>query len=52
MCDASGRTLPTMRSASVGATLLRQLGLDSHRLEYPGRKRLEIDFGEVIREIV
>jgi uncharacterized protein (DUF1501 family) len=36
----------------IHATLLRQLGLDSHRLEYPGRKRLEIDFGEVIREIV
>jgi uncharacterized protein (DUF1501 family) len=36
----------------IHATLLRQLGIDSHRMEYPGRKRLEIDFGEVIREIV
>lgn len=37
---------------NVHATLLRQLGLDSHRLEVAGRKRLEMDFGEVIREIV
>lgn len=36
----------------VHATVLRQLGLDSHRLEVPGRKRLELEFGEVIREIV
>jgi len=34
------------------ATLLWQLGLDPHKLEIPGRKRLEIDFGEPIREIV
>ncbi|MEX2176813.1 MAG: DUF1501 domain-containing protein [Pirellulaceae bacterium] len=34
------------------ATLLHQLGLDSRRLEIPGRKRLEIDFGQPIREIV
>jgi Protein of unknown function (DUF1501) len=34
------------------ATLLHQLGLDSHRLEIPGRKRLEIDFGQPIREIM
>ena len=34
------------------ATLLHQLGLDSHRLEIPGRKRLEIDFGQVMREII
>jgi hypothetical protein len=28
------------------------MGLDSYRLEIPGRKRLEIDHGEVIREII
>jgi hypothetical protein len=36
----------------IHATLLHQLGLDSHRLEVAGRKRLEIDFGEVIPEIL
>ena len=34
------------------ATVLRQLGLDPRRLEIPGRKRLEIDFGEPIRDII
>ena len=34
------------------ATVLHQLGLDSHRLEIPGRKRLDIDHGAVIREIL
>jgi len=34
------------------ATVLHQLGLDPHRLEVPGHKRLEIDFGEPIREIM
>jgi len=34
------------------ATILHQLGLDAHRLEIPGRKRLEMDFGQVIREII
>jgi hypothetical protein len=34
------------------ATVLHQLGLNSHRLEIPGHKRLEIDFGEPIREII
>ncbi|HEX5104032.1 MAG TPA: DUF1501 domain-containing protein, partial [Pirellulaceae bacterium] len=34
------------------ATLLHQLGLNPRQLEIPGRKRLEIDFGEPIREIV
>jgi hypothetical protein len=28
------------------------LGLDSRRLEVPGRKRLEIDHGQAIREIM
>lgn len=34
------------------ATVLHQLGLDPRKLEVPGRKRLEIDFGQPIREIV
>lgn len=34
------------------ATVLHQLGLDSHRLEVPGRKRLETDIGEVIHEVL
>lgn len=34
------------------ATLLHQLGLDSRRLVIPGRKRLDIDFGEPIRGII
>ncbi len=34
------------------ATVLHQLGLDSRKLEIPGRKRLEIDFGKPIREII
>ena len=33
------------------ATVLQQLGLDSRKLELPGHKRLEIDFGKPIREI-
>ncbi|MGE0608762.1 MAG: DUF1501 domain-containing protein [Pirellulales bacterium] len=36
----------------VHATVLHQLGLDPRRLEIPGRKRLEIDFGQPIREII
>jgi hypothetical protein len=36
----------------VHATVLHQLGLDPRRLEVPGRKRLEIDFGTPIREII
>jgi hypothetical protein len=36
----------------IHATVLHQLGLDSHRLEVPGRKRLEIDHGRPILEIV
>jgi len=34
------------------ATVLHQLGLDSRRLEVPGHKRLEIDFGKPIHEIM
>jgi uncharacterized protein (DUF1501 family) len=34
------------------ATLLWQLGLDPRTMEIPGRKRLEIDFGEPIQDII
>ncbi|MES2794249.1 MAG: DUF1501 domain-containing protein [Planctomycetota bacterium] len=34
------------------ATLYHLLGLDPHRLEIPGRKRLDIDYGSVIKEIL
>ena len=34
------------------ATVLHQLGLDSHRLQIPGRQRLDVDFGKPIREIL
>ncbi len=36
----------------VHATVLHLLGLDSHRLEVPGRKRLEIEHGKPIRAIM
>jgi hypothetical protein len=36
----------------IHATILHQMGLDSHKLEVPGRKRLEIDFGKPIKEIL
>jgi uncharacterized protein (DUF1501 family) len=36
----------------VHATLMRQLGLDARRLEVPSHKRLEIDYGEPIVEII
>ncbi|MFO0880063.1 MAG: DUF1501 domain-containing protein [Gemmataceae bacterium] len=36
----------------IHATVLHQLGLDSRRLEVPGRRRLDIDHGKVIREIL
>jgi uncharacterized protein (DUF1501 family) len=36
----------------IHATILHQLGLDSRKLEVPGRKRLEIDHGVPIREII
>ena len=36
----------------IHATILHQLGLDSRRLEIPGRKRLEIDHGRPISEII
>ncbi len=36
----------------IHATILHQLGLDSRRLEIPGRKRLDIDHGAKIDEII
>ncbi len=36
----------------VHATILHQLGLDSRKLEIPGRKRLDIDHGSVIKGIL
>jgi hypothetical protein len=36
----------------IHATVLHLLGLDSHRLEIPGRKRLDIEHGKVIRDIL
>ena len=34
------------------ATVLHQLGLNHRRMEIPGRKRLDIDFGEPIKQIL
>ena len=34
------------------ATVMHQLGIDPRRLDVPGRKRLEIDYGHPIREII
>jgi hypothetical protein len=36
----------------VHATVLRQLGLDSRRLEVPGQKRLDIDHGRPILDVL
>src|SRR5262249_46913744 len=36
----------------IHATVLHQLGLDANRLEVPAHKRLEIDFGKPIHEIL
>jgi hypothetical protein len=36
----------------IHATIMHLLGLDSRRLELPGRKRLDLDHGEVIRQIL
>ncbi|WP_406698891.1 DUF1501 domain-containing protein [Singulisphaera sp. Ch08] len=36
----------------VHATLLHLMGLDSRKLDIPGRKRLEIDYGRPIHEIL
>ncbi len=36
----------------IHATVLRCLGLDSRKLEVPGRKRLDLDHGEAIAQIL
>ena len=36
----------------IHATVLHQLGIEPKRLDVPGRKRLEIDYGKPIREII
>ena len=36
----------------IHATILKQLGLDSRQMEIPGRKRLDVDHGEPIHEII
>jgi hypothetical protein len=36
----------------IHATVMQQMGLDARRLEIPGRKRLEIDYGQPIREVI
>lgn len=36
----------------IHATIMHQLGLDSRKLEIPGRKRLDIDHGQVIHDII
>src|SRR5205807_8486435 len=36
----------------IHATVLNRLGLDSRRLNVPGRKQLEIDYGTPIKEIM
>jgi uncharacterized protein (DUF1501 family) len=36
----------------VHATILNRLGLDSRRLEVPGRKRLDVDHGKAIEAIL
>ena len=36
----------------IHATLLHQLGIDPKRLDVPGRKRIEVDYGKPIKEIL
>jgi hypothetical protein len=36
----------------VHATIMKQMGLDARRLEVPGHKRLDVDFGAPIQEII
>jgi hypothetical protein len=43
---------PAHYVTDLHATVLHLLGLDPRRLEVPGRKRLEIDRGQVIRQIL
>ena len=36
----------------IHATIMHQLGLDPRKLEIPGHKRLDVDFGHPIKEII
>jgi hypothetical protein len=36
----------------IHATVMHLLGLDHRQMEIPGRKRLDLDFGEPIQEIL
>ena len=36
----------------IHATVLQQLGLDPRRLEVPGHKRLDIDYGKPIHPVI
>ena len=36
----------------IHATLLHQLGLEAEYMEVPGHKRLEADFGHVIKDVI
>jgi hypothetical protein len=36
----------------IHATVLKQLGLDPRRLEIPSHKRIEMDFGKAIDDII
>ena len=36
----------------LAATIFHQLGIDPKRLDVPGRKRLEVDYGKPIRDII
>lgn len=48
---ASG-CFPSRYVTDIHVTVLHQLGLDPRQLAVPGRKRLEIDFGSPITEII
>ncbi len=43
---------PAHYVTDLHATVLHLMGLDPRRLAFPGRKRLEIDFGRPIKEIL
>jgi hypothetical protein len=43
---------PAHYVTDLHATVLHLMGLDGRKLEVPGRKRLEIDHGKVIYEIL
>ena len=36
----------------IHATIMHLMGLDSRRLEIPGRKRLDVDHGKAITQIL